>query len=239
MFTSNERKKKTSMLATTFELVKRLYLTKTKTELKKISSLSRSALDALLKKIQDNEDLDFKELYSKARRKKKNKESLHSQIRSVMGEDNSLTPTGCLDKIDQGISVSQLCIEFKEAGLTRKIIKKRAKVILTETNKTARHLFCATVLGRKARNIMFLDESGFNLHTSINYGHSVVNQDALLYQPTSRGQNISLCGLISINGVEHFKILDGAYNRTEFMCFLVECSQNRIFRNNPIIVWIM
>ncbi|KAF7684918.1 hypothetical protein CDIK_4333, partial [Cucumispora dikerogammari] len=131
-----------------------------------------------------------------------------------MGGDNSLTPTGCLDKIDQGISASQLCRELKEAGLTRKRIKKRAKVILTEANKTARHLFCATALGRMARNILFLDESRFNLHTSINYDYSVVNQQALLYQPTSRGQNISLCGLISINGVEHFKILDGAYNRT-------------------------
>ncbi|KAF7685451.1 hypothetical protein CDIK_3800 [Cucumispora dikerogammari] len=86
------------------------------------------------------------------------------------------------------------------------------------------------------RKILFLDESGFNLHTSINYGYFMVSKDAILYQPASKSQNISLCSIISSNGVENYKLIDGAYNRDEFMRFLVVCSEKKIFNQNPILV---
>ncbi len=57
-----------------------------------------------------------------------------------------------------------------------------------------------------------------------------------MFQPKSKGHNISLCGLISMNGVEHFKIVDGAYNREVFIAFLVECNEKGVFRNNPILI---
>ncbi|KAF7692163.1 hypothetical protein CDIK_2494 [Cucumispora dikerogammari] len=64
----------------------------------------------------------------------------------------------------------------------------------------------------------------------------MVNEDAFLYQPASKGQNISLCGIISNNGWEHGKLIDGSYNRECFMGFLVECGQKDIFSNNPVII---
>ncbi|KAF7686015.1 Histone-lysine N-methyltransferase SETMAR [Cucumispora dikerogammari] len=91
-------------------------------------------------------------------------------------------------------------------------------------------------MGFTNRNILFLDESGFNLHTSSNYGYAEVNQDSVSYQPNSRGKNISLCAVISINGLEHHKLIEGAYNIENFREFLSECFQKGIFRRNPLLI---
>ncbi|KAF7685286.1 hypothetical protein CDIK_3965, partial [Cucumispora dikerogammari] len=169
-------------------------------------------------------------------RKKNNNEAIHVELRSIMGEDNSLTLAGCKAKISSNFSIPQLSRHFKAVGLTRKRLKKRPKLVLTDTNLTQRQTFCATVLGKMTRKILFIDESGFNFHTSINYGYSMVSEDAILYQPASKGQNISLCGIISSNGVENNKLIYGAYNRDEFMRFFVVCSEKGIFNQNPILV---
>ena len=81
-----------------------------------------------------------------------------------------------------------------------------------------------------------MDESGFNLHTSNNYGYSPVAEDAVLYQPASRGKNVSMCGIISNSGVEHYKLIDGGYIRETFATFLSECSQKGLFNNNVVLV---
>ncbi len=153
-----------------------------------------------------------------------------------MGNDNSLTQTSCRELLSAEVSLSTICREIKAAGLSRKRIKKRANVVLSQQNIIQRQQFSSHMLGKLNRSIFFLNESGFNLHTSINYGYSPVNEDAFLYQPASRGQNISLCALISINGLEHYKLIDGAYNEHIFIEFLTECSSNGVFNNNPILV---
>ena len=85
------------------------------------------------------------------------------------------------------------------------------------------------MLGKISKIVVFLDESGFNLHTSTNYGYSPVSPDAVLNQPASRGRNISLCNMISIRGVKHFKLIDGGFNRKSFGDFLVECNEKKSF----------
>ena len=109
------------------------------------------------------------------------------------------------------ISLFLKSIEFKAAGLIRKRLKKRSNVRLTDKNKEQRQIFCFEILGLRTRQIYFLDESGFNLHTSINYGYSLANEEAILHQSASRGRNISLCCMISSSGVEKFEITEGFY----------------------------
>ena len=92
------------------------------------------------------------------------------------------------------------------------------------------------MLGKINRRILFLDESGFNLHTSINYGYSPKNQDAFLFQPASKGKNLSLCAIINCTGILNSKIIDGAYNKENFLNFLVESSQKNIFENRPVVI---
>ena len=104
-----------------FEQVKRLSKTKSKSELLDITSLSKNVLNVLIRKIENFEgsmEPTFEELYGKPGRKKMNKDALHREIRQIMGNDNSLTQVGCRDKLHVDISLSQICKEFKEIGLT-------------------------------------------------------------------------------------------------------------------------
>ncbi|KAF7684944.1 hypothetical protein CDIK_4307 [Cucumispora dikerogammari] len=43
-----------------------------------------------------------------------------------------------------------------------------------------------------SENFAYLDETGFNLHTTTNYGYSLVNTKAFVNVVSNRGQNISL-----------------------------------------------
>ena len=86
------------------------------------------------------------------------------------------------------------------------------------------------------RNMSFLDKSEFNLHTPKYYGYAAPNNDPVLYQPNSKGKNISLCGIISINGIEHFKLKQGAYNGDDFGTFLLESAEKGVFARNPLLV---
>ena len=81
-----------------------------------------------------------------------------------------------------------------------------------------------------------MDESVFNLHTLNNYGYFPVAEDAVLYQPASRGRNVSMCGIIANSGVEHYKLIDRGYNREIFATFLSECSQKGLFNNKVVLV---
>ncbi|OAF65375.1 hypothetical protein A3Q56_06910, partial [Intoshia linei] len=97
-----------------------------------------------------------------------------------------------------------------------KKIKKRALVVNTERIHDARRSYCDKLVQYGARKILFLEEGGFNLHTSINYGYLLVNTDPILYQPASKGKNIS----ISNSGLEHYQLCEGSFNREKFLKFL-------------------
>ena len=81
-----------------------------------------------------------------------------------------------------------------------------------QSNMEQKLLFSSNILGKLSKRILFLDESGFNLHTSNDYGYSPVAENAVLYQPASGGRNVSMCCIISNSGVKHYKLIDGGYN---------------------------
>jgi len=203
-----------------------------------ITLLSKNALNDAIRRLEKSESCDprFEDLYGKAGRKFQNKSSLHTKIREIMGNDNSLTQRGCKELLPTPVSLPQLSREFKAAGLSRKRLKKKSSVTQSEANIIARQAFCASILGMGSRKLIFLDESGFNLHTSINYGYSSVNHDATVYQPKAKGRNISLCAAISINGILHSTLIDGAYNKNIFLSFLEECARKDIFNGNVVLI---
>ena len=200
--------------------------------------MSLSALNKLIRKLENlsQGEPTFEALFKKAGRKMKNKDSLHTKIRDIMGNDNSLTLRDCKEKLENEISIAQFSKEIKKAGLSRKRIKKRSNVVLNHRNIDQRQAFCSAMSEKISKRVVFLDESGYNLHTSTNYGYLPVSQDAVLYQQASRGRNISLCSIISTRSVEHFKLIDGGFNRDSFEDFLVECNQKNVFTPNTVLV---
>jgi transposase len=83
---------------------------------------------------------------------------------------------------------------------------------------------------------LYLDESGFNLHTTSNYGYSPKNVPAKLVVPANRGRNISLLMIISNVQILHYKLIVGSYNSTLLMEFLEECFERRIISSSKIIL---
>ncbi|KAF7692962.1 hypothetical protein CDIK_2350 [Cucumispora dikerogammari] len=67
---------------------------------------------------------------------------------------------------------------------------------------------------------VYLDETGFNLHTTQNYGYFPINSRAHVTAPANRGQNISLMADISIERIIGYEIQDGAYSGDLFINFI-------------------
>ena len=51
-----------------------------------------------------------------------------------------------------------------------------------------------------------MNESGFNLHTSTKYEHESVNVYLVLYRPSSKSLNISLCFVLSLDALKYFNV---------------------------------
>jgi len=85
--------------------------------------------------------------------------------------------------------------------------------------------------------MLFIDETGFNLHTIRNYGYSPINTPVnVLVKPRER--NVSLMAMISSTGIIHTKIRDGFCDSNFLIVFLQECIDSNNFMNsrNKIII---
>ena len=105
---SQQRKTRVLINEETFDQVKRLYKIKSKKELLEITNLSTSALNNLIRKIEshEGEELSFSNIYKKSGRNKKDKSELYTEIRSIMGNDNSFTLKGCQENLTHRVSRS-------------------------------------------------------------------------------------------------------------------------------------
>ena len=113
-----------------------------------------------------------------------------------------------------------MCRKLKEIEITRKRLKKKAAAVFTSSLMQSRKDYAREVLSINNNNLLFLDESGFNLHLTNHYGYSPVGVDAIKKIPSNRGKNLSLILLISSNCLIEFLIIDGAFNSNIFIQFL-------------------
>jgi hypothetical protein len=81
------------------------------------------------------------------------------------------------------------------------------------------------------KDCFFLDETGFNLHTSTNYGYSLNNTKAYAVVRANRGTNQSLMCAIDINGVVGYKKISGSFNGEKFKT-LIETKLLPYFMNH-------
>ena len=86
MSEERQRKERVSVNLEIFDQVKRLYTT---TRVLEITNLSLSALNKLIRKIENFSEREptFQALFKKAGRKMKNRDSLPTKIRDIMGND--------------------------------------------------------------------------------------------------------------------------------------------------------
>ncbi|KAF7685537.1 hypothetical protein CDIK_3714 [Cucumispora dikerogammari] len=94
--------------------------------------------------------------------------------------------------------------------------RKLLSIVSIERN-TPRTLDLRQAYAREMNNIpidklIYLDESGFNLHTTQNYVYSPKNTKAYVTVPAKKRQNVSLMSTISISGIVSYEMINSAYN---------------------------
>ncbi|KAF0985392.1 hypothetical protein HZS_6739 [Henneguya salminicola] len=125
-------------------------------------------------RIKNEPKATFMFYYNKPGRKLKDNKGLIIPIKDVISIDNSYTQVGIktqLENINFSVSRSKIDKVMKQADITRKRIKKKASITLSQEHHQTRLQYASLFLFKRDRTFLFLDESGFNLNTSINYGY--------------------------------------------------------------------
>ena len=238
---SSIRKKRVIINESIFDLIKRLnHQNVNVSKIAEITELSKSAIYKALAKIEEYPNLDFATIYGKPGRKKKKHPETVRKIKDIISEDQSLTQKGIQTKMlefyQENVGTSAVCRLLKEGGLKRKGLNKKASVINTESHQEKMRQYACSFIRFRTREIIFLDETGFNLHSSVNYGYAEVGVSPVTYVPASKGKNLSACCMMSTNGIIHYKIIDGGFNGNYFFEFLQDAIQSGVLKRNMILV---
>ena len=109
---------------------------------------------------------------------------------------------------------------LKELGYTRIRLKRIPAIQNSAETLDARVLYCRIISVVEDRRLYFLDETGFNPHTSTTYGYALANQDPYITVPINRGQNVSVLTVIYVTGLVSFSVMQGAVDRETLVSYL-------------------
>jgi transposase/arginine repressor len=163
------------------------------------------------------------------------------RLEAILEEDNSLNQKGMRESLQlYNIGRCQATISntLKKMGITRKRLTKIPVERNSERIIGLRKCYARELHNYSLSQLVYLDETGFNLHTSTNYGYAHKNVKAVAMFPANKGVNISLMAAIDINGVIASELKDGAYNGMSFINFISD-KLLRYFKSNPDSVLIM
>jgi transposase len=110
-------------------------------------------------------------------------------------------------------------------GFTIKLLRAMPVSRNCPSTVLARKQYAVNFLGEAPpdrRNIVWVDECGFNLHLRRKYGRARRGERASIEVANSRGQNISVCAGMSEDGFLHEFLRPGAFNAIHFCDFLTE-----------------
>jgi len=134
------------------------------------------------------------------------------------------------------ISQSSISLCLRKLEITRKRLQKVSERVLSPAVIAQRKSFSLKYRNVPNSRLLYLDETGFNLHTMCKYGYSPKNIPAKYTVPANRGRNISLLTIISNDAILHSKLILGPYNSVLFLEFLNECHERNIFGKEKIIL---
>ncbi|KAI0978187.1 hypothetical protein GJ496_011497 [Pomphorhynchus laevis] len=145
-------------------------------------------------------------------------------ILSVISCNNSFIQKEIKERVNEQFRVmmSQATIsrKLKKLEITRKILTCFPIERDTESRIDDRAVYASDISALGNENLVFLDETGFNLHTSRSYGYSPVNTKAFISVPANRNIKRSVMCIIGINGLIAYERRKGAYNHSTFIEFI-------------------
>jgi hypothetical protein len=126
-----------------------------------------------------------------------------------------------------GVNVTSKTIStaLTKIGFTFKLLRPIPESRNTPETIESRHQYARAFMETgpiNQRDIIWVDEVGFNLHLRRTHGRARRGQLASMVVPNGRGRNISIAAAMSEDGFLYHKINMGAYNAVLFMAFLEE-----------------
>jgi transposase len=157
--------------------------------------------------------------------------------------DMTLRKLKCKLADDFGISVSEKTISsaLTRIGYTVKILRVMPLSRNCPATIQARLEYAQRYLGDAPpdhKNIVWVDECGFNLHLRRRFGRARRSDRASIAVANSRGRNISVCAAMSEEGFLYERLRPGAYNTDEFCIFITELFES-LARIGRIRCWII
>lgn len=158
--------------------------------------------------------------------------------------DSQLTLKSLLVKVEQKFNIhtneSSISKTLDEMDITWKNVLTIPMSWNNIETITARAAFISKLGQYIGRPIIYLDESGFNLHTKKSKGRALAGQPAIL-TVAPKGKRINIIGALSEQGIVHYDILTSisskkrGTNAVDFKIFLIDLIQ-KLERNSVILM---
>jgi transposase len=151
---------------------------------------------------------------SKKGRPRKDNAQLARELALMVGAEPAITAKGIAASLPRELRCSTATVTRQLKSM--KYSRKRMKPIVAARNSEAviqlRHEYCLQLVNIRDEDLIYIDETGFNMHTSPDFGYLPVGSSSWMTVPTQRGRNISMITAISLAGmISHF-IIEGAFN---------------------------
>ena len=144
---------------------------------------------------------------------------------------NILDELGDVEPGDVSLStISRAVRERMPSGrrYTRKKITHIATERLTVNNLLYTQIFMNYLSAQDPYHVKFFDEAGIKLpdQCTRTCGHSPAGERCVEISRKTQSPNFSLSALVSLNGIEYAKVIDGSTNTLEFLQFFDEAGQS-------------
>jgi transposase len=178
-------------------------------EMTTVLNLSKSTIKRLYKRYLNQEFSNLTN-FKTASEKKKESTKNYSLEANIIATELALNPciglnnlTDRLRDVNPAGSYSKptVCRIVKKCGYTNKTLTLVPINRNSVQNKILRAQYARTIDNLFDDRLVFLDETGFNLHLTNNRGYSMKNSKCYINVLSSKGTNVSLMCAITLNGL--------------------------------------
>lgn len=240
---NNSRKSRKTISKAILQIIKNINSDEEKTikEKMSITGLSKACLykwEQILTDCNGDIDLAFLRIRKPGARTVLNgRKTLN--VMSAVQNDPLLTQKGIVEMLKrENVVLSQpsVSLHLKKCGISRKRVTYVSDRVTSSDVKEKRKTFSTFLRLMNNEDLIYLDETGFNLHTRTKFGYSPINTPVKSLRPANKGRNVSLLCLINCNNILNFSIIEGAFSSKTFLEFIDDCNEKGFFKNKTLIM---
>jgi transposase/arginine repressor len=149
-------------------------------------------------------------------------EARQQAVRNILTAEPDLHQTAVGERLLNPVKQCTISKDIKRLGWTRKSLQIVPFERNTPQNMQRRRQFAETINVINDHRLVYIDETGHNLHLSTTHGYAPAGQPAIRGIQANRGKNLTAIAAIHVGGLLYYKLVDGAANGHIFYDFLNE-----------------